>query len=68
MFTAPGLLKLAELVVNEFIRRISKTIYQYFFFYPIYHCLMYFFPELITKLITEYSLLLIMNYQCLNFG
>ena len=31
---------LAELVVNELTRSISKKNYQYFFFYPIYHCLL----------------------------
>ena len=33
-------LKLAELVVNEFMKSIFKEIYQYSFFYSIYHCLL----------------------------
>ena len=39
-FRMSKLLNLAELVVNEFIKSISKKIYQYSFFYPIYHCLL----------------------------
>ena len=31
---------LAELVVNELMRTISKKIYQHSFFYLLYHCLM----------------------------
>ena len=36
----PNLLNLAELVVNEPMKSIYKKIYQYSFFYLIYHCLM----------------------------
>ena len=39
-FLALTLLHLAELVVNEVMKSISKKSYQYSFFYPIYHCLM----------------------------
>ena len=39
-FPASNLLNLAELVVNEPIKSIYKKIYQYSFFYSIYHCLM----------------------------
>ena len=31
---------LAELMVNNLTKNISKNIYQYFFFYPIYHSLL----------------------------
>ena len=39
-FPASNLLNLAELLVNEPIKSIYKKIYQYSFFYSIYHCLM----------------------------
>ena len=35
-----NLLNLSELVVNEPMKSIYKKIYQYSFFYSIYHCLM----------------------------
>ena len=37
-FPASNLLHFAELVENEPLKSISKIIYQYFFFYPIYRC------------------------------
>ena len=40
MFPVSNLLNLAELVVNEPMKNIYKKIYQYSFFYLIYHCLM----------------------------
>ena len=39
-FPASNSLNLAELVVNEPMKSIYKKIYQYSFFYLIYHCLM----------------------------
>ena len=33
-------LNLAQLVVNELTKKIFKKIYQYSFFYTIYHCLL----------------------------
>ena len=39
-FPASNSLNLAELVVNEPMKSIYKKIYQYSFFYSIYHCLM----------------------------
>ena len=39
-FLASNSLNLAELVVNEPMKSIYKKIYQYSFFYSIYHCLM----------------------------
>ena len=39
-FPASNLLNFAELVVNEPMKSIYKKIYQYSFFYLIYHCLM----------------------------
>ena len=39
-FPASNSLNLVELVVNEPMKRICKKIYQYSFFYLIYHCLM----------------------------
>ena len=33
-------LNLAQLVVKELMNSIYKKIYQYYFFYSIYHCLM----------------------------
>ena len=42
MFPASNSLNFAELVENEFMKSISKKIYQYSFylFYPIYRCLL----------------------------
>ena len=39
-FPASNSLNLAELIVNEPMKSIYKKIYQYSFFYLIYHCLM----------------------------
>ena len=39
-FRLSNSLNLAELVVNELTKGISKKIYQYSFFYPIYECLL----------------------------
>ena len=39
-FRLSNLLNLAELVLNELTKTITKKIYQYSFFYPIYHCLL----------------------------
>ena len=39
-FPASSSMNLAELVANELTKSISKKIYQYSFFYLIYHCLM----------------------------
>ena len=73
-FAASNSLKLAELMVNEPIKKIWKKIYQYSFFYLIYHCLMQRFQELITKEQDnflenphQYSLWFIMNNQSSNF-
>ena len=38
-FPAPSLLNHAELLVNEPVKSIYQKIYQYSFFYSIYHCL-----------------------------
>ena len=38
MFPASNLLKFAEMVENELMKNISKKIYQYSFFCPIYCC------------------------------
>ena len=38
-FPVSNLLNLAELVVNEPMKSINNKIYQYPFFYSIYHCL-----------------------------
>ena len=38
-FLALNWLNLAGLVVNEFMRRVFKNLYQYSFFYEIYCCL-----------------------------
>ena len=38
-FPASNWLNLSELVVNELKRSITKKNYQYYFFYPIYRCL-----------------------------
>ena len=38
-FPASNSLNLAELVVNEPMKSIYKKIYQYSFFYLVYHCL-----------------------------
>ena len=48
-FPASFLLNLAELVVNEPTKSIYKNIYQYFFLYLIYQCLMGRLQGLITK-------------------
>ena len=40
MFLASILLNLAELVVHDHMKSISKVFFEYFFSYPIYHCLM----------------------------
>ena len=52
---ALNLLNLAELAVNEPMKGIYKKIYQYSFFYLIYHCLMYRFQELITKELDNFT-------------
>ena len=39
-FPASNLLNFAELVENEPLKSIYKKIYQYSYFYSIYHCLM----------------------------
>ena len=39
-FPASNLLNFAELVENESLKSIYKKIYQYSYFYSIYHCLM----------------------------
>ena len=54
-FLASNLLNLAELLINEPVESICKKLYQYLFFYPIYHCS------------HRYNLWLIMNYQSSNF-
>ena len=38
MFPASNLLNFAKLVENELMKRMSKTFYQYSFFYPVYGC------------------------------
>ena len=37
---ASNLRNFAELMENELMKSVSKKIYQYSFFYPIYHCLL----------------------------
>ena len=49
LFRSSDFLHLAELVVNELTKSISKKVYQYSFFFSIYPCLMQRFEELITK-------------------
>ena len=39
-FPASNLLNFAELVETELTKSISKNFYQYYFFYPIYRCLL----------------------------
>ena len=50
---------LEELVANDLTKSISKRIYQYSFFYPIFHCLLYRLQELITKEQDNFSKILI---------
>ena len=55
MFPTSNLLNLAELVVNELVKSISKNACQYSFFYLIYHCLMYRLQELIIKELDNFN-------------
>ena len=58
-FPASNLLNFAELVENEPLKSIYKKIYQYSFFYLIYHYLMKRFQELITKELDNFIKILI---------
>ena len=58
-FPASNLLNFAELVENEPLKSIYKKIYQYFYFYSIYHCLMQRFQELITNELDNFTKTLI---------
>ena len=49
----------AELVVNNPMKSIYKKNYEYSFFYPIYHYLIYRFQELITKELDNLAKILI---------
>ena len=57
-FWISNTLNLAELVVNEITKSISKF-YQYSFLHPIFHCLLKRFQELITKELNSFSKILI---------
>ena len=57
-FWISNTLNLAELVVNEITKSISKF-YQYSFLHPIFHCLVKRFQELITKELNSFSKILI---------
>ena len=48
-FPASNLLNFAELVENKSLKSICEKIYQYSYFYLIYHCLMQRFQELTTN-------------------
>ena len=58
MFRLSYSLNLAKLVVNELMKSILKKITNSFF-YPIYHCLLQRFQELITKERDSFSKILI---------
>ena len=58
-FPASNLLNFAELVENESLKSIYKKIYQYSYFYLIYHCLMQRFQELITNELDNFTKTLI---------
>ena len=58
-FQLSNSLKLTELVINKRTKGIFKKNFQYSFFYPIYHCLMLRFQELITKERDKFSKILI---------
>ena len=58
-FPPSNSLNLAELVVNEPRKSIYKKIYQYAFFFSIYHCSMSRFQELITKELDNFTKILI---------
>ena len=58
-FPASNLLIFAELVVNEPTKSIYRKIYQYSFFYLIYHCLIQRFQELKTKELDNFTKILI---------
>ena len=58
-FPASNFQNFAELVENEPIKSIYKNIYEYSFFYPIYHCLMKRFQELITRELDNFIKILI---------
>ena len=57
-FPPSNSLNLAEMVVNEPMKSIYKKNYHYFFFYLIYHCLMYIFQELITTEVDNFKTIL----------
>ena len=58
-FPPSNSLNLVELVVNEPMKSIYKNIYQYSFFYSIYHCFMQRFQEIITKELDNITQILI---------
>ena len=58
-FSASNLQNFAELVENGPLKSIYKKLYQYSFFYPIYHYLMKRFQELITKELDNFIKILI---------
>ena len=59
MFPASNLLNIAELVEDESLKSINEKIYQYAYFYSIYHCLMLRFHELITNELDNFIKILI---------
>lgn len=70
-FSTSNSLNSTELLVNELMKNIYKKVYQYSFFYPMYHCFMERFQDLTTKELDHFtkvliSIMLIMNYQSSN--
>ena len=59
MFPASNLLNIAELVEDESLKSIYEKIYQYAYFYSIYHCLMLRFQELTTNELDNFIKILI---------
>ena len=59
MFPASNSLNIAEHMVNEPMESIYKKIFQYSFFYSIYHYLMQSFQELITTELDNFTKILI---------
>ena len=58
-FPASNLQNFVELVESEPLKSIYKKIYQYYFFYPIYHYLMKRFQEFITNKLDNFTKILI---------
>ena len=59
MFPASNSLNFAELVENETLKSIYKKVYQYFYLYSIYHCLMQRFQKVVTKELDNFTKILI---------